>query len=59
MYLLLGNLRMKSRDYEGAIRLFERARAQMRPHASRGLLVVSLVSSLTAILQRIEMTCAL
>jgi hypothetical protein len=59
MHLLLGNSRMESRDYEGAIRSFERARAKMRPHASRGLLVVSLVSLPTAILQRIEMTCAI
>jgi hypothetical protein len=56
MYLLLGNLQMESHDYEGAIRSFERARAQMRTHASRALLVVSLVSSLTAIFQCIEMT---
>jgi tetratricopeptide (TPR) repeat protein len=56
MYLLLGNLRMESGDYEGAIRSFERARAQIRPRTSRALLVVSLVSSLTAVLQRIEMT---
>ena len=46
MYLLLGNSRMESRDYEGAIRSFERARAQMQPHPSRGLSVVSLVSFL-------------
>ena len=51
MYLLLGNSRMESRDYEGAILSFERTRAQMRPHASRALSVVSLVSSLMAILQ--------
>jgi hypothetical protein len=50
---------METRDYEGAIQLFERARAQMRPHTSPTLSVVSLVSSLTAILQRIEMTCDL
>ena len=56
MYLLLGNSCMETRDYEGAIRSFERARAQMRTHSSRALLVISLVSSLTAIFQRIEMT---
>ena len=50
---------MESRDYEGAIRSFERARAQMRPDAGPTLSVVSLVSLLTAILQRIEMTCNL
>ena len=54
MYLLLGNSRMESRDYEGAIRLFERARAQMQPHPSQGLSVVSLVSFLMAIFQHIE-----
>ena len=43
MYLLLGTSRMESRDHEGAIRSFERARAQMRPHPSRALLVISLV----------------
>ena len=45
---------MESDDYTGAIQLFERARAQMRPHASQALSVVSLVSFQTAILQRIE-----
>ena len=45
---------MESGDYTGAIQLFERARAQMRPHASQALSVVSLVSFLMAILQRIE-----
>ena len=45
MHLLLGNSCMEARDYEGAIRSFERARAQMRTHASRALLVISLVSS--------------
>ena len=43
-YLLLGNSRMESCDYEGAIRSFGRARAQMQPHASPALSVVSLVS---------------
>ena len=59
MYLLLGNLRMESRDYEGAIPSFERARAQMRSHGGPALSVVSLVSSLVAILQPVEMTCDL
>ena len=44
MYLLLGNLRMESRHYEGAIRSFECAQAKMRPHTNQGLLVISLVS---------------
>ena len=52
MYLLIGNSYMESRDYESAIRPFERARAQMRPHASRTLAVVSLVGFLMAILER-------
>jgi hypothetical protein len=41
-------------DYMGALRSFERVQAQMRAHPSRGLSVVSLVHSLTAILQPIE-----
>ena len=45
---------MESGDYKGAIPFFERARAQTRYHTSRALSVVSLVSSLTAVLQRIE-----
>ena len=57
MYLLLGNSRMETGDYNGAIQSFERARAQMRPHPSRALLVVSLVSSPMAILHRMGMTC--
>ena len=56
MYLLLGNSRMENRDYEGAIQSFQRARAQMRPHPSRILSVVSLVISLMAILQCTETT---
>ena len=54
MYLLLGNSRMESGDCKGAIKLFERARAQMRPLPSRGLSVVSLVSFLMVMLQRVE-----
>jgi hypothetical protein len=59
MYLLLGNLQMEHSDYEGAIQSFERALAQIRPHASQGLSVVSLVGSLMVILQPTEMTCDL
>ena len=59
MYLLLGNSRMETRDYEGAIRSFEHARDQMRSHPSRALSVVSLVSSFPAVLLPIEMTCDL
>ena len=54
MYLLLGNSHMETGDYKGAIQLFERARAQTRPHTSQALSVVSLVSFLMAILHRIE-----
>jgi hypothetical protein len=59
MYLLLGNSQMEHSDYEGAIQSFERARAQIRPHASQALSVVSLVGSLTVLLQHTEMTCDL
>ena len=51
MYLLLGNSRLESGDYIGAIQLFERARVQTRYHASPGLSMVSLVSFLMAILK--------
>jgi hypothetical protein len=44
MHLLLGNSRMENRDYTRAIRSFECARVQFRPHASRALAVVSLIS---------------
>jgi len=44
MYFLLGNLHMDRRDYERAIQYFERAQAQLRPHTSRPLFVLSLVS---------------
>ncbi|KAF8555063.1 TPR-like protein [Imleria badia] len=44
MHLLLGNSRLESGDYTGAIRSFERARAQMRPHTSQALSVFSLIS---------------
>ena len=54
MHLLLGNSRLKSGDYEGAVRSFERARARLQPHTSRALTMVSLVSFPVAILQRIE-----
>ena len=58
MHLLHGNSLMESRDYEGAIRSFECARTQMRPHASRELVVASLVSLLLAmaLLQYIEIS---
>ena len=45
---------MENGDYTSAIQLFERARAQTGRHASQALSVVSLVSFLMAILQRIE-----
>ena len=45
---------MESGDYADAIQLFERARAQMRPHTSQALLLISLVSFQMAILQRIQ-----
>ena len=54
MYLLLGNLHMEHSDYGGAIQSFEHARAQMRCYGSRPLVVVSLVSFLMAVLQRIK-----
>ncbi|KAF8551263.1 YVTN repeat-like/Quino protein amine dehydrogenase [Imleria badia] len=44
MYLLVGKLRMESRHYEGAIRSFERARAQMRAHTTQEFLVISLIT---------------
>ena len=56
MHLRLGDSRMESGDYEGAIRSLGRARAKMRPHPSRALSVISLVGSRTGILQRIKMT---
>ena len=55
MYLCLGNSRMESGDYEGAIQSFELARTQLRPDTSHALLVVSLVSFPTVIAQHIEM----
>ena len=54
MYLLHGNSRMKNGNYKGAIRSFERARAQLQPHTSRALLMISLVNFLKCILQRID-----
>ena len=50
MYLLLGNSHMESGDYEGAIRSFELARAQLRPFPSQSLFVVALVNFLTSVL---------
>ena len=54
MHLLLGNSRVKKGNYDGAIRSFERARALLRPHTSRALSMISLVSFPTTILQPIE-----
>ena len=54
MYLLLGNFQMERGDYEGAIQSFEHARAQIRHDEGRLFLVVSLVSFLVGVLQRIE-----
>ncbi|KAF8553154.1 hypothetical protein OG21DRAFT_1485613 [Imleria badia] len=44
MHLLRGKSCVENADYKGAIQSFERARAQMRPHTSRALSVVSLIS---------------
>ena len=49
MYLLLGNSRMESSDYEGAVKSFELARAQIRPFPSQSLFVVTLVNFLTSV----------
>ena len=54
MYLLLGNSHMESSDYARAIQSFERARPQSQHLTNQSLLVVSLVSFLTAILQHIQ-----
>ena len=54
MYLLLGNSLIERSDYEGAIQSFEHARTQMRHCGGRLLLVLSLVSFLMGVLQRIE-----
>ena len=50
MYLLLGNSRMESSDYEGAIKSLELARAQIRPFPSQSLFVVALVNFQTSVL---------
>ena len=42
---------MERRDYEGAIRSLELARAQLRPFPSQSLFVVALVNFLTGILR--------
>jgi hypothetical protein len=47
---------MERCDYEGAVQSFEHARAQLRPFGDLPLLVVSLVSLLMGVLQRIEIT---
>ena len=54
MYLLLGESHIERSDYEGAIQSFEHARAQTRHYEGLPLLVVSLVSFLMGVLQRIE-----
>ena len=41
---------MESGDYEGAIKSFELARAQLRPFPSQSLFVVTLVNFLMSIL---------
>ena len=46
MYLLLGKSHTEHKEYEDAIRLFERARAQVQHGQNRQPLVVSLVISL-------------
>ena len=56
MYLHLGNARMEKSDYVGAIRLFERARPQMRYDLAHRLLTVSLVRFLIATMQSIGIT---
>ena len=53
MYLLLRNLQMECSDYDGAIKSFEHARAQMLYDEGRPLLVASLVSFLVGVLHRI------
>jgi hypothetical protein len=54
MYLLLGNSPLESGDYNGAIQLFERARGATSYYTTPALSVVSLVSFLMTIYQRIE-----
>ena len=55
MHLLVGKLRMESDDHEGAIRSFGRARAQMRQHTTRALVIISLVNIIARITQCIEL----
>ena len=54
MYLLLGDSRMESSDYKGAIHSFERAQSQMRHFAGSRILTISLVSSLPTIWQPVN-----
>lgn len=54
MHLFLGNLHMERSNYEDAIRLFKRARAQMCHSTSPLLVVVSLVCFVKVISQHIE-----
>ena len=46
---------MESSDYEGAIESFGHARAQLRQHTSRALVIISLVNFITRITQCIEL----
>lgn len=54
MHLLVGDSRMESNDYHGAIESFEHARTQMRHHTSQALLMISLVSVSMSISQRVK-----
>ena len=54
MYFLLGNSHMERSNYVGAIQSFQHAQAQMRHYECQSLLVVSLVSPLMSVSQRIE-----
>ena len=56
MYLLLGKSHTERKEYEHAIRLFERARAGVQHGQNRLPLVVSLVIPLISLVQRIEIT---
>ena len=51
MYFLLGNMHMEGSNYESAIDSFERARVQVRRYENQLPLVVSLVISLTGLMQ--------
>lgn len=51
MFLQVGKSHIENGEYQDAVQWFERARTRMRPHGSRALLLVSLVSSLMALLK--------